>query len=459
MPVNSFDNYPMSWRPDLRGAEGPKYLALVRLLEEDVKSGVLKAGTRLPPQRELADFLDVNLSTVSRAFKLCEQKGLLSAAVGSGTFVSSGAATEPVLLCGGGDPQIIEMGAIVPAVESNRRVKLYMEQLLKKPDALSLLSYGTPEGTSRHREAGAAWLRRSGFETDRAHIVLAAGGQNALTASLGAFFERGDKVGTDPLTYPGVKTAAKLLGIHLIPIQSQNNEMTEDGILYAVQNENIKGLYVIPDFQNPTAHIMSVEARKMIARVAREQKLLVIEDGLNNLLEERPAPPVASFAPDHIVYLSSLSKTVAAGLRTAFIHVPERYRQELVTTLYSMNISVSPLLATVSAGLIEDGLADEIVAERKQELRRRNLAADEILAGYLAAAEPTCPLRYLHLPEHFTGEQFERRAEAAGVQVYGAERFAIGNRPAPKTARIAVTTPATLAELTEGLRRLKRALE
>ena len=261
------------------------------------------------------------------------------------------------------------------------------------------------------------------------------------------------------MTYPGVKTAAKLLGIHLIPIQSQNNEMTEEGILYAVQNENIKGLYVIPDFQNPTAHIMSVEARKMIARVAREQKLLVIEDGLNNLLEERPAPPVASFAPDHIVYLSSLSKTVAAGLRTAFIHVPERYRQELVTTLYSMNISVSPLLATVSAGLIEDGLADEIVAERKQELRQRNLAADEILAGYLAAAEPTCPLRYLHLPERFTGEQFERRAEAAGVQVYGAERFAIGNRPAPKTARIAVTTPATLAELTEGLRRLKRALE
>lgn len=193
MPVNSFDNYPMSWKPDLRGAEGPKYLALVRLLEEDIKSGALKAGTRLPPQRELADFLDVNLSTVSRAFKLCEQKGLLSAAVGSGTFVSSGAAAEPVLLCSGGGPRIIEMGAIVPAVESNRRVKQYMEQLLKKPDALSLLSYGTPEGTSRHREAGAAWLRRSGFETDRAHIVLAAGGQNALTASLGAFFERGTK--------------------------------------------------------------------------------------------------------------------------------------------------------------------------------------------------------------------------------------------------------------------------
>lgn len=458
MPVNSFDDYPMSWRPDLAGMAGPKYLALAALLEQDVKSGALKAGTRLPPQRELADFLDINLSTVSRAFRLCEQRGLLSASVGSGTFVASGAATEPVLLCGNGNSRIIEMGAIVPAVECNSKVKRYMEKLLKMPDALSLFSYAAPEGTARHREAGAAWLRRSGFHTDSAHIVLAAGGQNALTASLGAFFEQGDKVGTDPLTYPGVKTAAKMLGIHLIPVQTSGHEMTEEGIRYAVQNENIKGLYVIPDFQNPTAHIMSVETRRMIARLAGETGLLVIEDGLNNLLEEAPRPPVASFAPEHVVYLSSLSKTVSAGLRTAFIHVPDRLRQELVTALYSMNISISPLLATVSAGLIEDGLADEIIADRKKLLVERNLVVNDVLKGCAAPSELTAPLRYVQLPAAFSGQSFERRAEAAGVQVYGAERFAIGGRPAPNTVRIAVTAPPTVGDLREGLERLKRAM-
>lgn len=459
MPVNSFENYPMSWKPDLKNTTGPKYLALVKLLEEDIESGALKPGTKLPPQRELADFLDVNLSTVSRAFRLCEQKGLLSASVGSGTFVSSGATTEPVLLCGNGDKRVIEMGAIVPAIECNSRVNQYMEKLLKKPDAPSLLSYGTPEGTKRHREAGAAWLKKSGFCTDSDHIILAAGGQNALTASLGAFFERGDKVGTDPLTYPGVKTAAKMLGIHLIPVQSQNDEMTEEGIRYAIQNENIKGLYVIPDFHNPTTHIMSVQTRKMIARVSKECGLLVIEDGLNNLLEEKPMPPIASFAPDHIIYLSSLSKTVAAGLRTAFIHVPDRYRQELVTTLYSMNIAISPLLATVSAGLIEDGIADEIIAERKRMIAERNFIVNKVLEGCAVASEPTCPLRYIRLPEYFTGKSFEICAEKVGVQVYGAERFAIGNKPAPKTIRIAVTTPASTEDLTEGVQRLRELLQ
>ncbi len=61
------------------------------------------------------------------------------------------------------------------------------------------------------------------------------------------------------MTYPGIKTAAKLFGTHLLPVKSSCYEMTEDGIRYAAQNENIKGLYVVPDYQNPTAHTMSLE--------------------------------------------------------------------------------------------------------------------------------------------------------------------------------------------------------
>lgn len=56
MSINSFENYPMSWRPDLSKTTGPKYLALAQLLEEEIRTGRLKGGTKLPPQRELADF-------------------------------------------------------------------------------------------------------------------------------------------------------------------------------------------------------------------------------------------------------------------------------------------------------------------------------------------------------------------------------------------------------------------
>ena len=68
MPFNRFDNYPMSWRPVLPKGNAPLYRLLAQQLEQDIASGNLLPGTKLPPQRELADFLDINLSTVSRAF-------------------------------------------------------------------------------------------------------------------------------------------------------------------------------------------------------------------------------------------------------------------------------------------------------------------------------------------------------------------------------------------------------
>lgn len=459
MPVNSFDDYPLSWKPDLSKTAGPKYAVLAELLEDDIKSGKLKAGTKLPPQRELADFLDLNLSTISKAYKLCGQKGLLSASVGNGTYVASDAAAETVLLCGRENAHIIEMGAIVPSVSCNLIVKQYTESLMKRPDALQLFSYGAPGGTKRQCEAGVTWLRKSGLDTDRTHIVLAAGGQNALTAVLGALWKAGDKIGTEQSTYPGVKTAAKLFGIHLLPVRMSGQEITEEGIRYAVQNENIKGLYVIPDYQNPTAHIMSLETRKMIAKAAEKEKLLVIEDGINNLLEDNPMPPIAAFAPEQAIYISSLSKTVSPGLRTAFIYVPERFHERLATALYSMNISISPLLATVSAALIEDGAADEILANRKKDIRERNAVVNQILKEFVLPGELTAPLRYVRLPEYFTGKGFEICARQAGVEVYGAERFCVGSRIPEKAIRISVITPPSLEILTEGLNRLKALLK
>ena len=89
MPINSFENYPMSWKPQLSDRTAPIYLKLAKQLEQDIKTGKLKPGDKLPPQRELADFLDLNLSTITRTYKICLEKGLICAKVGQGTFISS----------------------------------------------------------------------------------------------------------------------------------------------------------------------------------------------------------------------------------------------------------------------------------------------------------------------------------------------------------------------------------
>jgi hypothetical protein len=72
MPINSFENYPMSWKPSIDKTKKPIYQALAGQLEQDILNGVLLPGTKLPSQRELADYLDLNLSTISKAFKVCD---------------------------------------------------------------------------------------------------------------------------------------------------------------------------------------------------------------------------------------------------------------------------------------------------------------------------------------------------------------------------------------------------
>ena len=72
MPINSFADNPMSWKPDKTALNRPIYQSLASLLEHDIANGLLASGTKLPPQRELADFLDVNFTTITRAYNICE---------------------------------------------------------------------------------------------------------------------------------------------------------------------------------------------------------------------------------------------------------------------------------------------------------------------------------------------------------------------------------------------------
>lgn len=122
MPVNSFENYPMSWKPSLKNIKGPISKGLAKLLEEDIEKGKLIPGTKLPPQRELADFLDVNLSTVTRSFKLCEEKGLICATIGKGTFVSSDVHIKNTMMETLERGSLIELGASHPTYEQNEYV-------------------------------------------------------------------------------------------------------------------------------------------------------------------------------------------------------------------------------------------------------------------------------------------------------------------------------------------------
>ncbi|MBA9028391.1 aminotransferase-like domain-containing protein [Peribacillus huizhouensis] len=458
MPINSFEDYPMTWKPTLNRVDRPIYQALAKQLECDIKEGRLVPGTKLPPQRELADYLDVNLSTISKSFKLAELKGLISATIGSGTYVSYDAISNAYLLSEEKPKHLIEMGALLSDRVSYGPLHDLLQSMLQESDGARWFGYSRPGDTIWQKDAGVKLLKYAGVETTRDQILLANGGQNAITATLAGLCQHGDRIGVDHHTYPGLKTAAAMLGIQLVPIRSETDEMSPEALLYACKNDNIKGLYILPDYQNPMTYTMSVETRKAIAEIAIKYNLFIIENGMFHSIQDKVLPPVAAYAPGHTIYVASLSKSMAPGLRLAYVAVPYNFLDTTRKALYNLNISVSPLFAELAARAIVSGQFDNIVGLHKEETKARNQLVNHYLDKENCLGGETGLFRWLHLPNHYSGDQFEQIAEAQGVQVYSGGRFAVGNVAPANAVRLAICAPETRAELEKALITLKRLI-
>ena len=457
MPINSFADYPMSWEPKICKDSKSLYLALAKQLEQDILGGKLLPGTKLPPQRELADFLDINVSTVSKAFKTCELKGLLSATIGSGTYVSYGALSNLRLLTDETPKHIIEMGAIVPDYDANKLILPYLQEMVNEPDAQRLLEYSRPGNALWQKDAAVIYMKKCGLVTERNNILFSNGGQNAIVGVLAGLLKHGDRIGSTPHTYSDIKSAAVRLGVQLVPINLTGNEIDSDALIYACRNSNLKGVYIISDHQNPTTHTMTDSARRELADIARKLDIFIVEDGTYHLISGQKTP-IAAYAPERTIYIAGLSKAIAPGLRLAFLSVPDKYRAGVSDALYTMSVCVTTLTAELTSRMIVSGHIDAILEAHKEKTVFRNRLVNKYLSGYDCRGDDNCIFRWLCLPGEISGAEFEMLALERGVQVYAAERFVIGNATPDRAVRLAICGPS-LSELERGLQVLKELLE
>ena len=459
MPINSFEHYPMSWKPEIDKSQKPIYQALAGQLEQDIMNGLLLPGTKLPPQRELADYLDLNLSTISKAFKVCELKGLLSATVGSGTFVSYDALSSGYLLEDTKPQHLIEMGATLPDDASYEPLLHQLKSMLQETDYAKWFGYGRAGDSLWQKDAAVKLMRKGGFDTTADRILLSNGAQNAIAAVLASLCKPGDRIGADSHTYPGLKTAAAMLNVQLVPIRSEQYEMSPDALKYACRNENIKGIYLIPDYHNPTASVMSMNTRSRIAAIAEQYNIFIVEDASYHLLTDQPLPAIASLAPEHVIHIAGLSKSMAPGLRMAYVAVPEAFKEPMIKALYNLNIAVSPLLTELTARTIVSNQFETLIANHQQQNTYRNQIVNRYLAEYTCLGAETGIFRWLLLPGRITGAEFEALAAQQGVQVYAAERFVVGSSIPERAVRISVCAPSTVEELEQGLIILRNLMD
>ncbi len=452
MPINSFEEYPMSWKPDKKGLTYPIYYCLADMLECDIKSGTLSANTKLPPQRELADFLDLNLSTITKAYKLCEMRGLIHAITGKGTYVAP-YANVPTSTVEKSTVPRIELALIHPFYEANAAIRDLTVEILKKPFSEQLFEYSHPLGDRGQIVTAAGWLKQFGLDADEHNTMIAAGAQNALATILSSLFEAGDRIAVDTYTYPNFISLANLLYLQLVPIESDGWGMRPDKLENACILQKVKGIYMMPAGGNPTNQAFSEHRKKEIAEIIRNRDLIAIEDDNYAALMEPPYSPLALEAPEHCIFVSGLSKPLCPGLRIAYLSLPEKYINAMEQGMFSQNLKISSLNMEIAAEIIRSGMAHKIIQKKRAAAVERN----RIYASYFpgSSLRKESYYQWLELPAQCSGKQCETELSYQGVSVFGAERFSVGNQVRSNAVRVATCSARSDEELRQGLRALR----
>ena len=454
MPVNSFDDYPMSWRPDKGQLTSPLYLSLANQLEYDILNGVLPAHTKLPPQRELADFLDVNLSTVTRALKHCELKGLTYGVVGRGTFVAP--LTEAGLTESRGN--YIELASINPFDSCNRVVVKAAKYVLSKGYAEKLLDYGQPLGSPHQRQVAGRWLRRMGLDVPAERVAVASGAQNALVIALISLFQPGDAIAVDPYTMSNFIELADMLHLRLVPVGQDEFGMRPDLLEEICRRERVCGVYLMPSCQMPTTLMMDQARREKLARVIRAHDLITLEDDVYSFLAPEGTVPLAALAPEQTIHICSMSKSLAAGLRVAFLTYPARYARELLRGIYNVNVKTPSFNTEVVCTLIESGVAEEVIRDKLALARERNEVYHRHFTPGLGNENPLSFCRWLPLPAGVDGRAVEEEALKLGARVFCSAHFRAEGREREQFLRVALSSPESRERLERGLELLKQAI-
>ncbi len=441
------------WSPSLEERSPVRYLAIVEAIADAIAAGSLRPGERLPTHRDLAWHLKLNVSTVTQAYREAARRHLVSGEVGRGTYVL--AASREAALFGlkagaGARPDVIDLSTNVPAIDPGATdLAAALAAIAAEGRIDAALAYHPPALLQRARVAGATWLAARGLHLRPADVVPCAGAQAALAAALLQLCPPGAPVLVEDLAFPGLKAAARWLRLPLHGVAMDGEGMLPDALDRAIRATGATVAVLVPNLQNPTGTVMGPARQAEIAAVADRHGLWLVEDDVYGALTDRP--PLVALLPERGVLVTSLSKTVAAGLRFGLVAGPSEPVRALAEQIHATSWPLAPLMGEVACRWIEDGTAARRLAWQRAEIAARHAQARRALPGLVASDGPPSPHLWLPLAD---GAGAATACLAAGVEVVASDLFAV-TREAPRGLRLSLAAAAGRAELAEALARLQ----
>ncbi|GAA1782284.1 PLP-dependent aminotransferase family protein [Nostocoides veronense] len=340
------------------------------------------------------------------------------------------------------NPEIISFGGGYPdaSLFPMAQLRAIYADLLTPANAQAL-QYTASDGLPRLRAQVAERLTRDGMPCGPDDILITQGGQQGLDLVAKLFVDRGDVIVTEDPTFIGALIAFNPCEPAYASVPMDEDGLDVDALAEILRTTpQVKLIYTVPDFQNPTGRTLSLERRQRLVELAEEFDVMILEDTPYRELryEGTRLPTIKSFdTTGRVIHLGSFSKILAPGLRLGWVLATPEIREKLALLKLAADTQNGTLNMRAASAYLDAHDIDAHIAGMLPAYRRKR----DLMLATLSEAMPdgvtwTRPegglFTWVTFPDGFDSAAFQRDLliPRAGVLIVpGATFFAVGHRP------------------------------
>ncbi|MFS0639111.1 PLP-dependent aminotransferase family protein [Mesobacillus foraminis] len=386
----------MDWKPD-RKAKTAIYKQLADYIERGIGDGTFPPDKPLPSERQLANELGINRSTVVSAYDELESNGLIERKRGSGTTISKdiwGMTKKRIPSWN----RYIEAGSFLPNLPVMQRIRKEMgehnlinlasgelsedlfpieplQEIMTTRTFTGSLGYDHPLGSEVLRNTIAKHVQeKRGIETNPSSILITSGAQQALHLVVQCLLKPGDAIAIEDPSYTYSLPVFKSAGLRPFLLPVDKDGTNPDDVLSLHKKHRIRMIFLNPAFQNPTGATLNHHRRKRILEISSEHGIPVVEDdpySLTSFSGEGASPLKAMDFHGNVLYISSLSKIVASGLRIGWIIGPKPVIERLSDAKQQVDFGHGSFTQWLANEFLESDHFDAHISHLIKELKKR----------------------------------------------------------------------------------------
>ncbi|HKT03543.1 MAG TPA: PLP-dependent aminotransferase family protein [Rugosimonospora sp.] len=448
------------WHLDAGQKGQPDYLALAGAVRGLLVDGRLPLGVRLPAERELAACLGISRTTVTAAYGRLRETGHLASRRGAGSWTTMPADAKvgsTGLWAPGDEPDLLDLG-VAALTAPPELAPAAAEAVADLPRYLNDPGYH-PAGLIELRAAVAAGYARRGLPTTPEQIMITSGVQHALDLAVRLLLPPAQRVLVESPTYPNALATLSARRARVLTYGLDESGWDAELLLSTLRQTRPRVAYLVPEFQNPTGHLMAVPLRERLPAAAHAAGTdLIVDESFVDLAIDAPVlpPPVACFDRHaRVLSIGGMSKPYWGGLRIGWIRASAPLVQRLAAVRVGVDMAGPVLDQLVGARLL--ARESSVVAARREQLRVRRDALVGALRERLPEWRFPVPTGGVSLWAELDvpiSSSLARVVEAYGVRLAPGPRFGVDGT-LERFLRLPFTLPP--ADIAEAVARIAKA--